>query len=82
MASLGLNELKMSSNCQLLESVSEHMRTLFQLAKAGWSVDDVDLFELNEAFAAQSLAVVKDLSVDAGKVSDSCREEIDGMGAN
>lgn len=39
-----------------------------QLAKAGWSVDDVDLFELNEAFAAQSLAVVKELGLDANKV--------------
>ena len=26
---------------------------------AGWSVEDVDLFEINEAFAAQSLAVLK-----------------------
>ena len=29
---------------------------------AGWSVKDVDLFEINEAFAAQSLAVLKTLS--------------------
>ena len=28
--------------------------------KAGWTLEDVDLFELNEAFAAQSLAVVKE----------------------
>jgi len=39
------------------------------LAKAGWSVDDVDVFELNEAFASQSLAVVKDLGVPAEKVN-------------
>ncbi|SHJ40276.1 acetyl-CoA C-acetyltransferase [Dethiosulfatibacter aminovorans DSM 17477] len=31
------------------------------IAKAGWTVDDIDLVEANEAFAAQSLAVVKDL---------------------
>lgn len=31
------------------------------LEKAGWSVEDVELVEANEAFAAQSLAVVKDL---------------------
>ena len=30
---------------------------------------DVDLFELNEAFAAQSLAVIKELGVDPSKVS-------------
>ena len=41
---------------------------MFQLEKAGWSVDDVDMFELNEAFAAQSLAVVKELGVDPKKV--------------
>ena len=32
-------------------------------------MDDVDLFELNEAFAAQSLAVIKELGLDAAKVS-------------
>merc|ERR1719499_2705724 len=39
------------------------------LAKAGWSVDQVDLWELNEAFASQSLAVVKELGVDPEKVN-------------
>lgn len=37
--------------------------------KANWNLEDVDLFELNEAFAAQSLAVVKDLGVDADKIN-------------
>jgi hypothetical protein len=40
-----------------------------QLSIAGWSVDDVDLFELNEAFASQSLAVVRELGVDKDKVN-------------
>eukprot|EP00794_Sanderia_malayensis_P000216 gene216-831_t len=39
------------------------------LQKANWTVDDVDLFELNEAFAAQSLAVIRDLSLDPSKVN-------------
>ncbi len=39
------------------------------LEKAGWSVDDLDLIEANEAFAAQSLAVVKDLGLDPEKVN-------------
>lgn len=39
------------------------------LSKAGWTVGDVDLFELNEAFAAQSLAVIKELGVDSSKVN-------------
>jgi acetyl-CoA C-acetyltransferase len=39
------------------------------LARAGWSVGDVDLFELNEAFAAQACAVNKVLGVDASKVN-------------
>ncbi|UHS62511.1 acetyl-CoA C-acetyltransferase [Agrobacterium vaccinii] len=34
------------------------------LAKAGWSVSDLDLIEANEAFAAQSCAVVRDLGLD------------------
>ena len=33
------------------------------LRKADWDVDDVDLFEINEAFAAQSLAVIKELKI-------------------
>ena len=33
------------------------------LELAGWSIKEVDLFEINEAFAAQSLAVVKTLSI-------------------
>lgn len=37
--------------------------------RAGWSLDEIDLFEFNEAFAAQSLAVVKDLDVDPQKVN-------------
>ena len=36
---------------------------------AGWSVNDVDLFEINEAFAAQSLAVLKTLSIPEEKVN-------------
>jgi acetyl-CoA C-acetyltransferase len=39
------------------------------LAKAGWSAAEVDLFELNEAFAAQSLAVSRELDLDTAKVN-------------
>lgn len=39
------------------------------LARAGWSVADVDLFELNEAFAAQACAVNQQLEVDPSKVN-------------
>ena len=39
------------------------------LEKAGISIADVDLFELNEAFAAQALAVVKELGIDPAKVN-------------
>ena len=39
------------------------------LKKAGWSVDDLDLIEANEAFAAQALAVNKDLGWDTDKVN-------------
>ena len=36
---------------------------------AGWHIKDVDLFEINEAFAAQSLAVLKTLSIPEEKVN-------------
>lgn len=39
------------------------------LKKAGWTIDDLDLIEANEAFAAQALAVGKDLAWDADKVN-------------
>lgn len=39
------------------------------LEKAGWSVDDLDLIESNEAFAAQACAVVKDLKLNTEKVN-------------
>jgi len=34
------------------------------LKKAGMKIEDIDLFELNEAFAAQSLAVLKELGIE------------------
>ncbi|XP_017850239.1 acetyl-CoA acetyltransferase isoform X2 [Drosophila busckii] len=39
------------------------------LSKVGWQRDQVDLYELNEAFAAQSLAVLQCLELDASKVN-------------
>lgn len=39
------------------------------LDKAGWNIDQLDLIEANEAFAAQSLAVAKDLEWDLNKVN-------------
>ncbi len=39
------------------------------LARAGWAIDDLELIELNEAFAAQSLAVIDRLGLDAELVN-------------
>lgn len=39
------------------------------LAKANWTTNEVDLFELNEAFAAQSICVVRELGIDINKVN-------------
>jgi acetyl-CoA C-acetyltransferase len=39
------------------------------LAKAGLTLDDIDLVELNEAFAVQSLAVIRELRLDSRKVN-------------
>jgi len=39
------------------------------LAKAGWEMKDVDLFELNEAFSVQALGVMKELGLDMERVN-------------
>lgn len=39
------------------------------LKKAGWNLDDVDLVELNEAFAVQAVAVMKELGLDPARVN-------------
>ena len=39
------------------------------LEKAGWKIDDLDLVESNEAFAAQSLAIINDLNIPSEKVN-------------
>ncbi len=39
------------------------------LAKAGWDMKDVDLFELNEAFSVQALGVMQELGLDMEKVN-------------
>ena len=37
--------------------------------RANWKLDDVDLFEINEAFAAQSIAVIRELKINDSKVN-------------
>ena len=37
--------------------------------KAKWNLNDIDLFEINEAFAAQSIAVIRELNIDENKVN-------------
>ncbi|KGM57833.1 acetyl-CoA acetyltransferase [Lysobacter arseniciresistens ZS79] len=39
------------------------------LEKAGWKVEDVDLFEINEAFACVAMAPIKDLGIPHGKIN-------------
>ena len=39
------------------------------IKKAKWSINDIDLFEINEAFAAQSIAVIRELKIDKNKVN-------------
>jgi acetyl-CoA C-acetyltransferase len=38
-------------------------------AKTGWNANDVDLYELNEAFSVQSVALVQELGLDAARVN-------------
>ena len=37
--------------------------------KAKWNLNEIDLFEINEAFAAQSIAVIRELNIDENKVN-------------
>ena len=46
-----------------VESVTKLLR------KVGWKVEDVDLLELNEAFSAQAIAVIRELGIDPGRVN-------------
>ena len=46
-----------------IESVREAIK------KANWNLNEVDLFEINEAFAAQSIAVIRELKIDQDKVN-------------
>jgi acetyl-CoA C-acetyltransferase len=39
------------------------------LAKTGWSVDDIDLFEINEAFAMVTMLAIQDLGLDHARVN-------------
>ena len=39
------------------------------VAKAGWSLESVDLFELNEAFSVQALSVIRELGLDQARVN-------------
>ena len=39
------------------------------ISKAKWNIDEIDLFEINEAFAAQSIAVIRELGIDKNKVN-------------
>lgn len=51
----------------LLMTPVEAVRKL--LAKVDWTLDDVDLIELNEAFSAQAVAVIRELGADPAKVN-------------
>lgn len=39
------------------------------LKRANWSIEDIDIFEINEAFSSQSLAVIKELGINIDKVN-------------
>lgn len=39
------------------------------IARGGWSLDSIDLFELNEAFSVQALAVIRELGLDQARVN-------------
>ena len=60
-ASVGLDPALMGLGP--IEAVREAIK------KAKWNLDDIDLFEINEAFASQSIAVIRELGIDPDKVN-------------
>ena len=75
MNSLGLKPIGRLVNCA---SAGVHPRIMGigpiaavpkVLKQAGMNLDQIDLFELNEAFASQSLAVIRELGLDINKVN-------------
>lgn len=64
-----INKLKLLCDYDIIMCSGKYIFTFFQVEKAGWTLDSVDLFELNEAFAAQSLAVLQDLGLNPDKVN-------------
>ncbi|KAK9723197.1 Thiolase, C-terminal domain [Popillia japonica] len=60
------------SGCEPIEMGLGPIKSVRKVVeKAGWKMDEVDLFELNEAFAVQSIIVVKSLGIDMSKVNVS-----------
>ena len=48
----------------IFDGIRAHIQAVKEaLNKAGWNIEDVDLFEINEAFAAQSIAVIRELKI-------------------
>ena len=68
-----LKRAQRNTNAARRLAKSRNRLRVIQLKKAlelaGWSIKDVDLFEINEAFAAQSIAVLKTLSIPEEKVN-------------
>ena len=62
--------LELTPECRVLEIGSGSGRYALRVAeKVGWDLASVDLFELNEAFAVQAVAVLKELGIDSEKVN-------------
>lgn len=45
------------------------MTFLLQLAKTGWNKDEVDIYEINEAYASLSIVILKELDLNPDKVN-------------
>ena len=63
---IGQSTSGLSPNMVLMTPVEAVRRVL---KKTGWTLGDVDLVELNEAFAVQAVAVLNELGIDAAKVN-------------
>ena len=62
-----LRHKRTRARSSLLMTPVESIRKV--LKKIGWKLEDVDLFEINEAFAAQMVAIIKELGLDPARVN-------------
>ena len=62
-------EVKCSAGCRLIAENKQLVKVATRINQCGISLNEIDLIELNEAFASQSIAVIRELGLNPAKVN-------------